>query len=243
MTQAHTYTVALWVWRVRRWASQEVSETHTNAPTLACLYLVQSIDTSGVFPQNYFTANHQDSGMPSTLLPLCHHPTFFHCWPTPPRSLWISIYRNLSKTFTFLHLHILPCTHWLKFNTYTQHSHWRYTPTNVTFDGHSLSCKLMHTYNTLLHREPCCVLSGGTQMAATWCVLMGSCDGSGQDMDTHRWRPTESGWEMDVPTIDLLRSMIHNLVIWHWGSCTHWAGTSAWHIGHTSLRLRRVQVN
>lgn len=43
---------------------------------------------------------------------------------------------------------------------------------------------IIHT-NTLLHREPCCVLSGRTQMAATWCVLMGSCDGFGQDMDTH----------------------------------------------------------
>lgn len=43
----------------------------------------------------------------------------------------------------------------------------------------------MHTYNTLPHREPCCVLSGRTQMAATWCVLMGSFDGSGQDMHTH----------------------------------------------------------
>lgn len=43
---------------------------------------------------------------------------------------------------------------------------------------------IVHT-NTLLHREPCCVLSGRTQMAATWCVLMGSCDGFGQDMDTH----------------------------------------------------------
>lgn len=60
---------------------------------------------------------------------------------------------------------------------------------------------------------------------------------------THRWRPTESGWEMDVLTIDLLRSMIHNLVIWHWGSYSHWAGTSAWHIGHTSLHLCRVKVN
>lgn len=43
----------------------------------------------------------------------------------------------------------------------------------------------MHTNNALPHREPCCVLSGRTQMAATWCVLMGSFDGSGQDMRTH----------------------------------------------------------
>lgn len=43
----------------------------------------------------------------------------------------------------------------------------------------------MHTYSTLLHREPYFVLSGRTQMAATWGVLMDSCDGFGQDMDTH----------------------------------------------------------
>lgn len=42
---------------------------------------------------------------------------------------------------------------------------------------------------------------------------------------THRWRPTESGQEMDMLTIDLLRSMIHNLVIGQWGTCSHRAGT------------------
>lgn len=35
-------------------------------------------------------------------------------------------------------------------------------------------------------------------------------------------------------TIDLLRSMIHNLVIGQWGSCSHRAGTLAWHTGQTS---------
>lgn len=70
-------------------------------------------------------------------------------------------------------------------------------------------------------------LAVATQMAATWWVPMGPFDGSGQDMNTHthRWRPTESGQEMDMLTIDLLRSMIHNLVIGQWGTCSHRAGT------------------
>lgn len=44
---------------------------------------------------------------------------------------------------------------------------------------------LTNAFSTLLHREACCVLSGGTQMAATWSVLVGSCDSFGQDMNTH----------------------------------------------------------
>lgn len=71
-------------------------------------------------------------------------------------------------------------------------------------------------------------------MAATWCVLMGSCNDFGQDMDTHTdGNPLSVDGGMDMLTIDLLRSMIHNLVIWHWGNGTHWAGTLACHIWHT----------
>lgn len=118
-------------------------------------------------------------------------PHLLQCRPTPPPSLCISHLHTFCRdvrpsahtryTPSCSHMHALTQFN----NTYTQHSHRGYTPTNVTFNGHSLSLKLMHTYNTLLHREPCCVLSGRTQMAATWCVLMGSCDGFGQDMDTH----------------------------------------------------------
>lgn len=51
-------------------------------------------------------------------------------------------------------------------------------------------------------------------MAATWCVLMGSCNDFGQDMDTHTdGNPLSVDGGMDMLTIDLLRSMIHNLVI------------------------------
>ena len=163
--------------------------------------------------------------------------TCYHFIITPPSSV-------LSNTSTS-NLRCSPiCTHTTSCsnthtltqfnNTYTRHRHWGYTPTNVTFNGHSL--KHMHTYNTLLHREPCWVLSGRTQMAATWCVLMGSCNGIGQDVDTHRWRPTESWREMDVLSIDLLRSMICNLVIWHWGSCTDWADTLALYIWHKYIK-------
>lgn len=53
----------------------------------------------------------------------------------------------------------------------------------------------------------------------------------------HRWQPAECGQEMSTLTIDLLRSMISNLVIWQRGSCTHRAGTEAWHID-TLLWLR-----
>lgn len=176
---------ALWVWRVRRWASQEVSETNTNAPTLPCLYLLQSMHASWVLPWIYFTANHHNVPCQNNkhLVTTDLSPDLLRCWSTPPpHSLhWFHRGVHLSAP-SCSHMHTLTQFN----NTYTQHSHrgW-YTPTNVTFNGHSLSRKLMHTYNTLLHREPCCVLSGGTQMAATWCVLMGSCDGFGQDMDTH----------------------------------------------------------
>lgn len=60
---------------------------------------------------------------------------------------------------------------------------------------------------------------------------------------THRWQPTECGQEMEALTIDLLRSMIPNLAIWPQGSCTHRAGTAAWHAGHTLLQLRTGQVS
>lgn len=88
-------------------------------------------------------------------------------------------YRHKDSTY----LHVLTFTHWLSSTVLTHSTVTEYAPTNVTFNGHSKTHK--PTYNTLLHREPCCVLSGGTQMAATWCVLMGSCDGSEQDMDTY----------------------------------------------------------
>lgn len=68
---------------------------------------------------------------------------------------------------------------------YFHHSNCGNTLTNVTFYSHSLSHKHTHTSNTLLLTEACCVLSGGTQMAATWSVLVGSCDSFGQDMNTH----------------------------------------------------------
>lgn len=111
----------------------------------------------------------------------------FRCWPPASLELGIFVYTHFTEIFTFLHG---PAVHLCGFTCvdsiqHLQHSNCGSTPTNVTFSCQSLSCKHMHTCNTLLHREPCCVLSGGTQMAATWCVLMGSCDGFGQDMDTH----------------------------------------------------------
>lgn len=105
------------------------------------------------------------------------------CWPEAPSRPCISVY-SFTEIFTFLHsvhLRIFTSAYSVQ---HLQRRNCGHTPTNVTFNSHSPSRKHMRTY-TLLHREPCCVLSGGTQMAATWCVLMGSCDGFGQDMDTH----------------------------------------------------------
>lgn len=174
---------ALWVWRVRREASQEVSETYTNAPHFHVCTL----------SAKHFTADHHDSGMPKQQAP-CYHLIITTPSSVLANTSTVSLYFHLHTFYRDAHLfsqtQFAPsCSHMHTLtqfsNTSTQHSHWGYTPTNVTFNGHSLSHKLMHTSNTLLHREPCCVLSGGTQMAATWCVLMGSCDGFGQDMDTH----------------------------------------------------------
>lgn len=123
----------------------------------------------------------------------------FRCWPPASLELGIFVYTHFTEIFTFLHG---PAVHLCGFTCvdsiqHLQHSNCGSTPTNVTFSCQSLSCKHMHTCNTLLHREPCCVLSGGTQMAATWCVLMGSCDGFGQDMDTHTQMVTHWEWTGD----------------------------------------------
>lgn len=184
----------LWVWRVRRGASQEVSETHTDAPTLPCLFTLCKTCTQA--SKSCFQNIPQPrimSSMPKQQAP-CYHfiitppslelasPSTATLYPHPcnfSRDVHLSVPTNYVPLCS--HTHTVTQFD----NTYTQHSHWGCTPTNVTFNGHSLSHKHMHTYSTLLHREPCCVLSGRTQMAATWGVLMGSCDGFGQDMDTH----------------------------------------------------------
>lgn len=96
----------------------------------------------------------------------------------------------LALFFTFLHKCTLPVFSHVGTDPIQQHldraqspSYW-YAPTNVTFNGHFLSRKT-HAYIHSPTQRPCCVLSDRTQMAATWCVLMGSCNDSGQDMDTH----------------------------------------------------------
>lgn len=71
---------------------------------------------------------------------------------SPPPS---SVLANTSTAILYLYLHTFSrhvplSAHALtltQFNsTYTQCSHQGYTPTNVTFNGHSLSRKLMHAY-------------------------------------------------------------------------------------------------
>lgn len=84
-----------------------------------------------------------------------------------------------TETSTFLSSHAVH----LQFRAYC----------TVTVDTHpqnwhlpfSLFLYHMHACNTFLHRETCCVLSGAAQMAATWSVLVGACEGCGQDMVTH----------------------------------------------------------
>lgn len=197
MTQAHTHREPC---ESEEWENELVKKCQKLTPThhtSMFVHLVRNMLTSWVFPPKYFTAKRHDSGMPKQRVP-CYHFII-----TPPSS----VLANTSAASLYLHtfysdVHLSEqkcdarsCSHvhtvTQSSSTYTQYSHWGYTPTNVTFNGHSLSRKLMRTYNTLLHREACCVLSGGTQMAATWCVLMGSCDGFGQDMLSHTHTHTD----------------------------------------------------
>lgn len=177
------------------WWDEIVKNCQKLAPTLPCKYLVQIMHTSWVLPPKYFTANRHDSGLPKQQAP-CYHFII-----TPPTSVLADtstftqyrFYRDVPLSAPLCsHMHIDS----IQQHLHTVHSHWGSSthPQNVTFNGHSLSRKLRHSYNTLLHREPCCVLSGGTQMAATWCVLMGSCNGFGQDMDTHTQMATHWEW-------------------------------------------------
>lgn len=109
-----------------------------------------------------------------------------------------------------------PCTHIFQRRSFfctrthtdsVHHSHQWYTPTNLTFNGHSLTILQTHA----------CIYAALSYTGAMLCVkwqdpdgshlVIGSCDGFGQTTHTHmrkhtsthtcmhtqRWRPTECG--------------------------------------------------
>lgn len=164
--------------------------------------------------------------------PLC-----LQWWPAPP--LFIPIYSTDTGTpHTFM---LLVHTLTLLSRTYTQHSHPQTWHLMVTLKLTNLHATLSYTGTMLCvkRRDP-----DGSHLVCVDGLLRWLRTGYGH---LHRWRPTDSGQEMDVLTIDLLRSMTHNLVIWHWGCCTHWAGTLAWHIWHitasTACLVRLISFN
>lgn len=250
MTQALTYREPC---ESEEWEKEFVKKCQKLTPThhtSMFVHLVLNMRASWVHPQLFFTANHHDSGQNSKhLVTTLLSPLLLQCWhlrrhlvPPSTRTFYRHVHLSAqpSDAPSRSRMHALTQLN----DTQTQRSHWGYTPTNVTFNRHSLSRKshayMQHspTQGTMLRvkrRDP-----DGSHLVCADGLLRWLRTGYGH---THRWRPTESGREMDVLTIDLLRSMIHNLVIWHWESCTHWAGTLTWHIGHTSLRLCRVRVN
>lgn len=63
----------------------------------------------------------------------------------------------------------------------------------------------------------------------------------------HRWQPTKCGQEMDTLTIDLLRSMIFNLVIWQRGAAptelAQWLGTLTHCYGYVARSLEWINLS
>lgn len=172
------------------------------------------------------------------------------CWLTHPPSL----NTDFTETFHFLPLYVLTCTLTQFNNTYTQHSHWgssTYPQMWHLLVTLYLANSCIHT--TLLHREPCCVLSGGTQMAATWCVLMGSCNGFGQDMDTHTQMATHWEWlgdgRADYWFAQINDSQPGHLTLrelhplsWHIG-LAHWAHITASMQDKSQLSLTQIVIS
>lgn len=180
---AHTQR-AQWVWKVWKGICQEVSEAHTNAPhfhvcTLSAkrAYKLRTVSQPTVMS----VATQNSKLLVATLLSL-HLPSeaagtsaAAHVFP----------HAGFAKTFPNFFFFFSNAPRADSFpQTRPAHSPRRIRTGEMWHLMFTLINR-MHTYNTLPHREPCCVLSGRTQMAATWCVLMGSFDGSGQDMHTH----------------------------------------------------------
>lgn len=240
---------ALWVWSVRKKElvkkCQRLTPTHH---TSMFVHLVRNMHTSWAPTPRCFTANNHVSHMPKLRLPY-YHSVITPLSPSAGQHVLLCYFVSPSTHISrrclpffllnsAMRAHVLTWTCWL---ISTALNHWGCTPTTVTFNGHSPSPKLNHTYkHSPTQRTMLCVKRpdpDGSHLVCADGLLRWLRTGYGH---THRWRPTESGREMDVLAIDLLRSMLHNLVIWHWESCTHWAGTVAW---QTSLHLCRGQVN
>lgn len=229
---AHTQR-AQWVWKVWKGTCQEVSEAHTNAPhfhvcTLSAklAYKLRTVSQPAVMS----VATQNSELLVATLLSL-HLPSeaagtsaAAHVFP----------HAGFAKTFPYFFFFFARPSCWLiSANTPSalteEDTHWR----NVTFNVHS------HQSHAYIQHPPTqgAVLrvkrqdTDGSHLVCADGLLWWLRTGYAH---THRWLHAESGQEMDVLTIDLLRSMIHNLVIGQWGSCSHRAGTLAWHMGQTS---------
>lgn len=170
------------------------SKTPTNAPHLhVCIFSAKQEDKRSSW--KHFAAYYEPSDVPkksnflivTSLLPNHHQdrPTpLLTCCVSSSQVVCLSSYDSFQQ-----------------YLQYRQCCHQGYAPTKVAFGGHfhyhANLC--FHAFSTLPTQDPCCVLSGRTQMAATWCALMGSRDDFGQDMHrqtrpvthTHRWQPTE----------------------------------------------------
>lgn len=155
----------------KRSLSRSVKLTPTHHITMF-VHLVRNMHTRWVLPPKIFHIQ------AISLLPLYYHPTFYSAGQHLGHHLHLhSVFRDVP----LLHMHSL----WLNSAAFTYNV--------VTTDTQSQMWHLMVTryptnsciHTTLLHRESFCVLSSTTQMVATWCELMGSCDGFEQDMYTH----------------------------------------------------------
>lgn len=109
---------AVWIWRGKKEDSQEVSEAHTNAPTLPCLYAACKTRTQAESCL-CFSASYRHGGMPRVQTP-CHFIS------TPPSSelgngsigTGLHLSAQTHHTLCF-HMHATTQSS----NTYTQHSH------------------------------------------------------------------------------------------------------------------------
>lgn len=144
MTQAHTHMQrAPWVWRARKGACQEVSETHTNAPhfhvcTLSAKHAHKPKASSKIFHSQPPWQWHAETAR--TLLPLYYHPTFFSVGQhIHSATLYLHLHTFYREIHTrhAMHVHILTCLHWLNSTALTHSTVSEDTHPHVTFYGHS----------------------------------------------------------------------------------------------------------